>query len=69
MTRELAEARELLDMARSEQDSAMAEAVSGDVARLEKEVDALEFQRMFSGEMDEHNAFVDIKSGDRKSVV
>ncbi|OGI41049.1 MAG: peptide chain release factor 2 [Candidatus Muproteobacteria bacterium RBG_16_62_13] len=63
MTRELDDTRELLELARADQDVAMAEAVTGDVTRLEKEVDDLEFQRMFSGEMDEHNAFVDIKSG------
>ena len=63
MTRELGDTRELLDLARADQDIAMAEAVAGDVTRLEKEVEDLEFQRMFSGGMDEHNAFVDIKSG------
>jgi len=37
--------------------------VSGDLERLEKQLSELEFQRMFSGEMDANNAFMDIQSG------
>jgi len=37
--------------------------VSGDLERLEKQLGELEFQRMFSGEMDANNAFMDIQSG------
>ncbi|MBI1732463.1 MAG: peptide chain release factor 2 [Gammaproteobacteria bacterium] len=59
----LAEAGELLQLARDEQDAATAQAVVGDLDRFEKQLAALEFQRMFPDEMDSHNAFVDIQSG------
>lgn len=41
----------------------MVKSVSGDLVRLEKQLGDLEFQRMFSGEMDANNAFMDIQSG------
>lgn len=41
----------------------MVKSVSGDLGRLEKQLGDLEFQRMFSGEMDANNAFMDIQSG------
>jgi peptide chain release factor 2 len=37
--------------------------VESDLARLEKDVRGLEFKRMFPGEMDAHNAFMDIQAG------
>jgi len=37
--------------------------VQGDVERLEGAIAKLEFQRMFPGEMDAHNAFLDIQAG------
>jgi peptide chain release factor 2 len=59
----LSDSLDLLELAASEEDeSAVAEIVS-DVGRLETDVERLEFQRMFSGEMDANNAFVDIQSG------
>ena len=59
----LADARELLDMAVEEDDEESAEAVVADLAEMEKQVEELEFRRMFSGEMDASNAFLDIQSG------
>ncbi len=50
-------------MAIAEQDEGTARAVDADVTDLKAKVEALEFQRMFSGKMDSHNAFVDIQSG------
>ena len=41
----------------------MVKSVSSDLERLEKQLGELEFQRMFSGEMDANNAFMDIQSG------
>lgn len=38
-------------------------AVFEEIRKAEKEVDRLEFQKMFSGEMDSHNAFLDVQSG------
>ena len=60
---ELAEAQELLDLAREENDADVVKSVSGDLGRLEKQLGDLEFQRMFSGEMDANNAFMDVQSG------
>ncbi|WP_155952058.1 peptide chain release factor 2 [Pseudoxanthomonas suwonensis] len=54
---------ELLDLAESEQDEDTALAVAADVDRFEKDIEKLEFQRMFSGQMDPANAFVDIQAG------
>ncbi len=63
MTDELREARDLLDMAAEEQDAATAASVEADLVGMEKRIAELEFQRMFSGEMDINNAFLDIQSG------
>lgn len=59
----LEDAGELLEMAREEADEATLASVAGDLGRYEQEVAALEFRRMFSGEMDAKNAFVDIQAG------
>ncbi len=59
----LAGASELLDLAQSEDDEETAQAVVDDVAGFESSVDKLEFQRMFSGELDPANCFVDIQAG------
>jgi peptide chain release factor 2 len=59
----LADAEELLALAESEHDEETAKAVQSDIARLEGEIAKLEFQRMFPGEMDSHNAFLDIQAG------
>ncbi|WP_103075718.1 peptide chain release factor 2 [Solilutibacter silvestris] len=56
-------AGELLDLAEMEDDEDTALAVVTDVDRFEKGVEQLEFQRMFSGKMDSHSAFVDIQAG------
>ncbi len=57
------EAQELLELASQEQDGATVAAVGGDVAAIEQSLSDLEFQRMFSGEMDAANAFLDIQAG------
>jgi peptide chain release factor 2 len=59
----LDEAAELFAMAAGEGDADTAEAVVADIERLGKRTEALEFQRMFSGKMDSHNAFIDIQAG------
>ncbi len=53
----------MLDLAKEENDADVVKSVSGDLGRLEKQLGDLEFQRMFSGEMDANNAFMDIQSG------
>ncbi|MGH8505495.1 MAG: peptide chain release factor 2 [Stenotrophobium sp.] len=59
----LRDAAELLDMAEAEQDSATIAEVERDVLALAKLADEMEFRRMFSGEMDNTNAYLDIQAG------
>ncbi|HEY5739526.1 MAG TPA: peptide chain release factor 2 [Gammaproteobacteria bacterium] len=59
----LAEAAELLELAIGEDDAATAAEVEADLEAVETTVAGLEFRRMFSGEMDTHNAYLDIQSG------
>jgi len=59
----LTESGELLELAAEEGDEDTANAVIADLDKLEQELAALEFRRMFSGEMDAHNAFLDIQAG------
>jgi len=59
----LGDASELLELAIQEDDSATVNEVETDLDGVEKTVAELEFRRMFSGEMDENNAFLDIQSG------
>jgi peptide chain release factor 2 len=53
----------LLELANEEQDAETADSVKKDLDQLESELERLEFRRMFSGEMDAANAFVDIQAG------
>ena len=59
----LAEKDELLEMAAEEDDEDTVAAIEKETAALEQDVERLEFRRMFSGEMDPANAFVDIQAG------
>ena len=63
LTDGLVGAGELLELAEMENDEGTAQAVVDDVERYAKDVEKLEFQRMFSGKMDGTNAFVDIQAG------
>ncbi len=63
LTTGLQDARELLDMAAEEADEDTIGGIEADLGRMESEVADLEFRRMFSGEMDDANAFVDIQAG------
>jgi len=59
----IADARDLLDMAVEEDDADTVEDIRAEVARLEERLAQLEFRRMFSGEMDANNAYLDIQAG------
>ena len=59
----IADLAELFDMARMEDDASTMHDVAIEVATIERHVDTLEFRRMFSGKMDNANAFLDIQSG------
>ena len=54
---------ELAEMAADEDDAETLDEVDSDLARLEVKLEALEFQRMFQGELDSNNAFVEIQAG------
>lgn len=59
----LADSRDLLELAESENDEATVNSVIEDLALTQKKVEDLEFRRMFSGELDVSNAFLDIQAG------
>ena len=59
----LTDAEELLLMAVEENDEDTVNTVAADLEDYEKQVANLEFQRMFAGEMDANNAFLDIQAG------
>ena len=59
----IADSRELLDMAVEENDSETVAEVESEINSLEDQLATLEFRRMFSGEMDQNCAFLDIQSG------
>ncbi len=63
MDRSLKDSQELLDLAAEEGDAETVETIVRDLKSFESRVAALEFRRMFSGEMDPNNAFVDIQAG------
>ena len=57
------DAAELLEIAALEDDSSTVDEIISDLSQIESTIAELEFSRMFSGEMDEANAFMDIQSG------
>jgi peptide chain release factor 2 len=59
----LADGADLLQMAVEEGDADTVDSVAADVKRYEERVGELEFRRMFSGELDANNAFLDIQAG------
>ncbi len=63
MTQGLDDANELLEVAVEEADEAAVKDIEKEVTRLSTLMDGLEFCRMFSGEMDANNAYLDIQSG------
>ncbi len=63
LQRSLADTEELLSLVAAEKDQPSFDALVVDLNKLAKQVDDLEFQRMFSGEMDANNAYVDVQAG------
>lgn len=59
----IADSRELLDMAVEEDDQSSVDDVAAELQRLDEQLQGLEFRRMFSGEMDPNNAYLDIQAG------
>jgi peptide chain release factor 2 len=54
---------DLIEMAAEEDDEAALGDLEGEIADLTAVLERLEFRRMFSGEMDSSNAFLDIQAG------
>jgi peptide chain release factor 2 len=63
LDRGLRDTSELLELVEAEGDAGAVVEIEADTAKLETQVARLEFARMFPGEMDSHNAFVDIQAG------
>ncbi|HEY2683603.1 MAG TPA: peptide chain release factor 2 [Steroidobacteraceae bacterium] len=63
LTQGLSDGSELLELAIAENDLGTANEIEADANKLSAEVERLEFQRMFPGKMDSHNAFIDIQAG------
>ena len=63
MDSSLTDAEELLEIAADEDDQDTVDSVEADLKDLEKRLETLEFRRMFSGEMDPNNAYLDIQAG------
>ena len=59
----LDEAGELHELAREEEDESTLGDLVGQVESVTKELELLEFRRMFAGKMDSHNAFLDVQAG------
>ncbi len=54
---------ELLDMSAEENDESAVEEIVSELEGYQKRIAELEFRRMFSGEVDPNNAFLDVQSG------
>lgn len=52
-----------MEIAAEEEDQGTADEIVADLESLDKQLEKLEFRRMFSGEMDANNAYVDIQAG------
>tara|TARA_B100000959_G_scaffold286591_1_gene365969 strand:- start:5427 stop:6416 length:990 start_codon:yes stop_codon:yes gene_type:complete len=57
------EVEELMTLARDESDQELFEAASNDLNDLQERLESLEFRRMFSGNMDGANAYLEIQAG------
>jgi peptide chain release factor 2 len=59
----LNDAKELLEMAEAENDEDAVKGIISDLNDIEISIASFEFERMFSGEMDQNSAYLDIQSG------
>ena len=59
----LRDAADLLEMARAENDDDTLVAVEADTHELQKQVEGMEFRRMFSNPLDKNSCFIDIQAG------
>lgn len=54
---------ELTVLAQQENDEETLDAIAEDLQLWQKQIESMEFERMFSGEMDSANAYLDVQSG------
>ena len=57
------DAAELFEIARADNDDATLASIESDVGRLAKQIDDLEFRRMFNNPLDPNNCFIEIQAG------
>ncbi len=60
---DLRDATDLFEMAKEEGDDETLEAIAADTEEFKKVIEGMEFRRMFSGQMDANNCFIDIQAG------
>ena len=60
---QLEDSKGLLELAEADEDAETVSAIESDLATINRRVEDLEFRRMFSGEMDAANAFLDVQAG------
>lgn len=63
LRKHLQDIEELHEIASDENDTDMIESITRDAVKMTEQIEALEFRRMFSGEMDANAAYMDIQSG------
>ena len=63
LARLLDESQDLLGLAEEEKDAETVNSVGADLQAISDKVAEVEFLQMFSGEMDSHNAFLDVTAG------
>ena len=59
----ISDLEELFEMISNDNDDSIQEQISNELDSIQEELSNLQFNRMFSGETDENNAFLDIQSG------
>ena len=60
---DISDSVELLELAALEEDAQTLDEIAREVDDIESRLEKMEFQRMFSGEADPNNAFIDIQAG------
>ena len=63
LTTGIDDASTMIELAAEESDESLINDIEAEIAPLEKKLAELEFRRMFSGNMDENNAYLDIQAG------
>jgi peptide chain release factor 2 len=59
----LADAAELFGLAKGDDDDATLRSIDSDTQKIEQDIAAMEFRRMFSNPLDPNNCFMDIQAG------